>query len=270
VRLNTGLYKSVKSLNCAARALSRAQTGTGQPVGSFSLEDIMSEMMIVEAELREETGRSAARRMRRAGKIPGIIYGGDKPDLPISIEYFVISKLMDIEHFHTSMLEVKVKGSRGKNTVLLKDAQYDPVKDTVSHIDFFRVSASDKVEVEVPVEAINGEKCPGVVAGGMLQTVRHHLEISCRADSIPDNIIVDCSKLEIGDNVHIRDITLPEGVTVPELEEGGEEHNFTLVACIPPIVELAPAEDEEVEGEEGSEADETAAEGEAEEAEEKE
>jgi len=222
----------------------------------------MSDMIIVEAELREETGRSAARRMRRAGKIPGIIYGGGKPDLAISMDYFVISKQLDVEHFHTSMLELKVKGARGKNTVLLKDSQYDPIKDTVTHLDFFRVSGSDEVTVEVPVVPINFEKCPGIVVGGMLNMIRHNLEVTCRADAIPEHIEVDCTGMEIGDAVHIDSVKLPEGAEVQH------DENFTVLALIPPTKMEAEAEDE-AEAPDADATDADAGEGEAE-AEEKE
>lgn len=178
---------------------------------------------VIEAELREETGRAASRRLRRAGKIPGIIYGGGKPDLAISMSYNVISKLLNEELFHTSMLEIKVKGSRGKNTVLLKDTQWDPVLDTVTHLDFFRVSGKDTITMDVPVIAVNVEKCPGVVKGGMVDVVRHSLEITCRADSIPESIEIDCSNLDIGDTVHIDDIPLPEGAEVQH------DVNFTIL-----------------------------------------
>ncbi len=207
--------------------------------------------LVVEAELREESGRSAARRLRRTGKIPGIIYGGDKPDLPISMDYFTISKQLNDEQFHTSMLEVKVKGSRGKNTVLLKASQWDPVKDTVTHLDFFRVSASDSVTVEVPIIAINSEKCPGVVAGGLVDIVRHVLEITCRADTIPDSIEIDCSEMNIGDTVHIEDIPLPEGAEVLH------DVNFTVLNLAAPT--KAEPEPEAVESEAGEEAGEATA-----------
>ncbi|PIP02607.1 MAG: 50S ribosomal protein L25 [Zetaproteobacteria bacterium CG12_big_fil_rev_8_21_14_0_65_54_13] len=178
---------------------------------------------IVEADLRETSGRSASRRLRRAGKIPGIIYGGGKPDLSISMEFFAISNMLDKEEFHTSMLEVKVKGSRGKNTVMLKDTQWDPIKDTVTHLDFLRVSSSDNVTIDVPVVAINEDKCPGVAQGGLVDLIRHSLEVTSRADSIPAHIEIDCAGLEIGDTVHIDDITLPEGAVVHH------EVNFTIL-----------------------------------------
>ncbi len=178
---------------------------------------------IIEAELREETGRSATRRLRRTGKIPGIIYGGGKPDLAITMDYNTVSKLLNEEQFHTSMLEVKVKGSRGKNNVLLKDTQWDPVMDTATHLDFFRVAGKDTITMDVPVIAINYEKAPGVVKGGQIDLIRHSLEITCRADSIPDQIEVDCADMEMGDTIHIDDIPLPEGSEVQH------DVNFTVL-----------------------------------------
>jgi len=179
--------------------------------------------LIVEAELRETTGKGDARRMRRAGFLPGIIYGGGKPDLSITINANAIGKLLNEESFYTSMLEVKVKGKRGKNTVLLKDVQWEPILDTAMHLDFMRVSSTDSVTVEVPVVALNFEKCPGDVAGGLLDVIRHVLEITCRADSIPDAIEVDCANLDIGDTIHIEDVTLPEG------SEVHHDVNFTVL-----------------------------------------
>jgi len=198
---------------------------------------------IVEAELRENSGRSASRRLRRTGKIPAIIYGGDKPDLSISMDYFTISKLLNEETFHTSLLEVNVKGSRGKNTVLLKDTQWDPIKDTVTHLDFFRVATGDMITVDVPVVAIHDEKCPGVVKGGLVDIIRHTLEVSCRADSIPSHIEVDCANLDLGDTIHIEDITLPEGTEVHH------EVNFTVLNLSAQKTDT-PSEEESEESEE--------------------
>lgn len=177
----------------------------------------------LDAELREKTGKAETRRLRKAGKLPAIIYGGDKPDLPILLDANATSKLLNEEHFHASIIEINVAGSRGKNSVLLKDAQWDPIYDTATHLDFLRVSSSDKVHMEVHVVPVNHEKSPGIKAGGLLDIVRHSLEVTCRADSIPEHIEIDCSKMEIGDTVHIEDIKLPDGVTV------AHEVNFTVL-----------------------------------------
>ena len=205
---------------------------------------------VIEAELREETGRSATRRLRRAGKLPGIIYGGGKPDLAITMDYNTVSKLLNEELFHTSILQVNVKGSRGKNSVLIKDSQWDPIMDTATHLDFFRVSASDEITMDVPVVALNADKCPGIVKGGLVDMVRHTLEVTCRADSIPEQIVVDCADLDIGDTVHIDDIALPEGAEVQH------DVNFTILNISAPKA----GSDDEAETDEGEATEEAAAE----------
>ncbi|MDX8392489.1 MAG: 50S ribosomal protein L25/general stress protein Ctc [Mariprofundaceae bacterium] len=206
---------------------------------------------IVEAELREGTGRGAARRMRRAGKMPAVIYGGDKPELPITLDALSIGKLLDQETFYTSIVEINVKGSRGTNKGLVKDVQWHPVRDEAIHVDFHRVSASDIVHVEVPVNAIGFDQSPGNITGGILETIRHSLEVACRADSIPDAIDIFCAQLDIGDAVHVEDIALLTGVEIPH------DMNFTVLSVAAPKIEAEPVEDE-VEVTEGE-----AAEGEA-------
>jgi len=184
---------------------------------------------VLEAELREDLGKAHTRRLRRAGKLPGIIYGGDKPDLPITLDYNEIAKIMlRDEAFYTSMLEIKVKGKRGKNTVLLKDTQWDSIYDTPMHLDFFRVSGKDSVTVSVPVHPINVDICPGVKAGGALQVIRHELEVTCRADAIPDQVEIDCSAFELDQIVHIEDIDFPEGLEVIH------DVNFTVLSIAAP------------------------------------
>jgi len=196
--------------------------------------------LTIHAELRETTGKANARRMRRAGQIPGIIYGGGKPDLAITLDANATGKFLNTDEFHTSMLEVTVKGKRGKNTVLLKDVQWDSITDNPMHLDFFRVSSSDIVTMDIPVEAINSDTCPGVTQGGMLSLVRYTLEVSSRADAIPDCIEIDCANLEIGDSIHIEDVTLPAGCEVHH------DVNFTVLAVVAPTVETEEDDEEAV------------------------
>jgi len=203
----------------------------------------------IEAELREGTGRSLARRLRHAGLVPAIIYGGDKPDLPITLNNIALRKPLADPAFYTSLLKVKIKGKKATETVLLKDAQWHPVHEGIMHIDFYRVSASDTVTVEIPVHALNADKCPGVIQGGRLDMVRHVLEVSCRADAIPDSIEIECGTLELGDTIHIDDITLPEGTEVQH------EVNFTVLNLATP----KGTTEDEAEDEEGAEDSEEAA-----------
>ncbi|MDQ6971091.1 MAG: 50S ribosomal protein L25/general stress protein Ctc [Mariprofundaceae bacterium] len=193
---------------------------------------------VLEAELREKTGRGEARRLRRDGKLLAVIYGGDKPELAITLNAMDTAKLLNQEAFYTSIVEVKVKGSRGSNKGLVKDVQWHPVRDQAMHIDFHRVSSSDVVQIEVPINPINFEKCPGIVKGGIMETIRHALEVTCRADSIPEAIDVDCAALDVGDSVHVEDLPLPDGV------EAQHDVNFTILAIAAPKVEEVASEDE--------------------------
>lgn len=193
---------------------------------------------VLEAELRENTGKAHTRRLRREGKLPGIIYGGGKPDLPIILDYNETAKIMmRDEAFYTSMIEVKVKGKRGKNTVLLKATQWDSIYDTPTHLDFHRVAATDSIHASVPIHTINVETCPGVKEGGKLQMIRHELEVVCRADSIPDFIEIDCANYALDTTVHIDDIALPDGVEVPH------EANFTILNIAAPKGQAVEAEE---------------------------
>lgn len=199
---------------------------------------------ILDAEIREKTGKGESRRLRRQGKLPGILYGGNKPEAALCVNSHVLSKLIEDKAFLTSMIELKIKGSRAKNTALVKEVQWDPITDFPVHIDFQRVSSKDTVHIEVPVNTINHEKCPGAIKGGFFDIVRHTLEIVCRADVIPDGINIDCSDLDIGDVVHVEDIPLPEGVEIPH------ESNFTVLTVLSPTVSEAEAETEGEESEE--------------------
>jgi len=193
---------------------------------------------VIEADLREKTGRGEARRMRRAGLMPAVIYGGDKPELAITLDTMSTSKLLDKEAFYSSIVEINVKGSRGANKALVKDVQWHPVRDEAIHIDFFRVSSSDQVHMEVPVHVANAETSVGVKKGGLVEIIRHSLELTCRADSIPDHIEVDITALDIGDSIHIEDVVLPDGVVAQH------EVNFTVLTIAAPKVEKEEDEDE--------------------------
>ncbi len=193
---------------------------------------------VLEAELREKTGRGEARRLRRAGKLPAVIYGGGKPEIPVTLNALSTSKLLNTEVFHTSIVEIRVKGARGTNKGLVKEVQWHPVRDEAMHIDFLRVSSSDTVHMEVPVRASNHEKCPGVVKGGLVEVIRHVLEVTCRADHIPESIDVDCGNLDIGDSVHVEDLELSEGVEVLH------DVNFTVLTIAAPTKMEAPTVEE--------------------------
>ena len=192
---------------------------------------------VLQAERRAKTGGRTARRVRRAGKVPGIIYGGGKAPVPIALPKTVLAKHLAEEHFHATMIEIALPDE--KATVVLKDVQYDPLTDEPIHVDFQRVRASDRIHITLPVVAVNQEQSPGLTRGGVLEVVRHELEVVCRADAIPEHIEVDCSGLDIGDAVHVEDLKLPAGVEVPH------EVNFTVLTIAAPTV---GGEEESAEG----------------------
>ena len=198
---------------------------------------------VLEAEVRTRTGGKRARRLRKQGKVPGIVYGGGKDPVPIALPKNLIAKYLAEEHFHATMIELRMPEETA--SVILKEAQYDPITDEPIHVDFQRVQASDRVYVTLPVVAVNYEKCPGVARGGVLEIERHELEVVCRADSIPEHIEVDCSNLDIGDVVHVEDLVLPEGVEIPH------GVNFTVLTIAAPTV--STEEESAGEGEETSE-----------------
>ncbi len=223
----------------------------------------MAEISIIPADRRERAGKGPARAARRAGRVPGVIYGSKKEPALVSLERVALDKELRSGTFLTSVYDVQVGDD--KERVLPRDVQFDPVTDWPIHVDFLRVSATTTVTVAVPVHFLNEERSPGLKRGGLLNVVRHEVELTCRADAIPSTIEVDLSGLEIGDSIHISTIALPEGVS-PTITD----RDFTVATiAAPTVVREEAAEEaeavEERELEEGVEAPEEAAEEAAEE-----
>jgi large subunit ribosomal protein L25 len=170
----------------------------------------MPEIISLSAEPRANVGKGAARAMRRAGRVPGIIYGDSKEPMPISFEPRELSRALGRAGFFATLVDVSVEGA--VHRTLARDVQYHPVNDAALHVDFMRVGADARVNVSVPVGFINQDRSPGLRRGGILNVVRHSIDIVCAVDAIPDRLVVDLSGLEIGDSVHVESITLPEGV----------------------------------------------------------
>jgi large subunit ribosomal protein L25 len=194
------------------------------------------------AERRERAGKGAARATRRAGRIPGVIYGNKQEPVLISIEPRHLQRELQKAGFFATLFDLELDGQRHR--VLARDVQFDPVTDRPLHIDFLRVAADTKVNVEVPVVFINEELSPGLKRGGVLNVVRHEIELICAADQIPTSITVDLQGLEIGDTVHISTVKLPEGVT-PAITD----RDFTVASIAAPTVAPVEAETAETEGE---------------------
>ena len=222
----------------------------------------MSDVIELPAAERERAGKGPARAARRAGQVPGVIYGAKKDPIMIAVENRRLNKLLNSGGFFSTLFDLKV-GSKSER-VLPRDVQFDPVTDQPVHVDFLRVSAATNVTVQVPVNFLNEDACQGLVEGGVLNVVRYEIELSCRADAIPQQIDIDLTGLQIGDGVHISMVSLPDGV-----EPTITDRDFTIATIVAPTgvkdeAAEAAAEAAEAEGEvEGEAPDEAPAEGES-------
>ena len=217
----------------------------------------MSDVQTLLAEAKDRAGKGAARAARRAGRIPAVIYGAKKPPVMISLAPRDLDREISGGGFFATLYDVQVADN--KERVLARDLQLHPVSDRPLHVDFLRVSAATEVTVQVPCSFNNEEESPGLKRGGVLNIVRHELELLCRADTIPHQIDVDLTGLEIGDSIHISEVSLPEGVQ-PTITD----RDFTIASIAAPSViaeEAAEAaEGEDLEGLEGEEVPEEGAE----------
>jgi large subunit ribosomal protein L25 len=179
------------------------------------------------------------------GMVPGIIYGKGTEPTKIAFENKALQKLMHSGSFYSTILDIEIEGKIEK--ILPKQLQYHPVTDKLIHFDFLRVQNDTKVTVEVPVQFLNQDTCPGLKKGGVLNLVRRDVELSCNAINIPDNLKFDLGSSEIGDSIKISNIDLPEGVT-PTISD----RDFVIATLAPPTVEVEtkPTEAEETSAEE--------------------
>jgi large subunit ribosomal protein L25 len=185
------------------------------------MEHSMAQTAELKAQARSGVGKGAARAVRRQGLIPAVIYGDKKAPLPVSLSYKEAMKRIYAGGFLSHVITLDVDGE--KHLVIPRDYQLDPVSDKAMHVDFLRVGAGTRLNVEVHVSFVNEAQSPG------LNVVRHTVELSCPADAIPEEVRVDLTGLDIGDSVHIDAVTLPEGVR-PTITD----RNFTIVTIVAP------------------------------------
>ncbi len=165
----------------------------------------------LDVEVRENTGTGPARASRNDGFVPGVLYGGKKGAVAIALRQNEVLKALNSGSFLANMIEISHKGEKQK--VITKDVQFHPVSDMPLHVDFYRVDEDSIIDVEVSVHFIGEDNSPGIRHGGVLNVVRHAIEVSCPAGQIPESIEVDISKLEIGDSLHISQVSLPDNVS---------------------------------------------------------
>ena len=202
-------------------------------------------------ERSKDTGSTYS--MLSKGMVPGIVYGKDTEPTKIAFENKILQKLMHSGAFYSTILDIDIGGKAEK--VLPKQLQYHPVTDKLIHFDFLRVQDDTKVTVEIPVEFLNQETCPGLKKGGVLNLVRREVELSCNANNIPDKLKFDLISSEIGDSIKISNIELPEGV-MPTITD----RDFVVATLVPPTVEVEetkPVEEDEESTEESKDGDKT-------------
>lgn len=214
------------------------------------------------AEVRENTGKGAARALRREGKIPAIIYGGKKEEQKIATDANELFKTYLRGNFQSKLLDLDF--GKEKVRVIPCDIQLHPVTDAPLHADFKRVNNDSKVHVWIHVKFLNADKAPGLKRGGVLSIVRREIELICRADSIPTVLEIDLAGVKIGESLHSHSITFPEGV-----EPAIKDRDFTIATIVGRTMKTEEEEDEAAaaaaeaateaaEGEEGAEGEEKA------------
>jgi large subunit ribosomal protein L25 len=216
---------------------------------------MMSDQLVLSAETRDRGGKGASRELRRSGRVPAVVYGGKEEPLMIHVEEKLLMKQLMTGHFMNSIVMIEVDGKKVRT--LPKDVAFHPVKDRPIHADFLRISKDATVTVAVPVVFINEELSPGLKRGGVLNIVRHELELVCDADKMPDDIQIDVTGYDVGDSIHISAVTLPKGS-----ESAITDRDFTIATIIAPSAMKSSgggdADDAEGEGEAAAEGGEEA------------
>ena len=203
----------------------------------------MSDNLNLSATKRDRAGKGSARAARRSGLIPAVIYGGKIAPETININANTFTKMMNQPGIMSNVINLEVEGK--STNVLARDIQFHPVNDRPLHIDFLRITASSTVTAMVPVNFINEDTSPGLKGGGVLNVVRHEIEMNCSAINIPESLTVDLAGTDIGDSIHISAIALPD-----DAQPTITDRDFTIATIAAPTVEVETSDDETAEQEE--------------------
>lgn len=208
----------------------------------------MADLFTLDAQVRNDEGKGASRRLRRLNNlVPAVVYGEDKPAQSIAIELRVLSKALENEAFYSHILTLNIDGQAQK--AVLKDVQRHPAKGFAMHADFMRISADHKIHMHVPLHFLNEEKCKGVkLQGGTISHQVVELEVVCLPNDLPEYIEVDMTDIEAGQTVHLTDLNLPEGVESAALLQG-EDHDIAIAMVLSPRGGDSSSEEESAEGE---------------------
>ena len=202
----------------------------------------MSDQLTLSAETRNGAGKGASRELRRQNRVPAVIYGNKQEPELIHVEEKALVKLLMTGHFSNSVVEIELGGK--KQITIPKDVAFHPVSDRPTHVDFLRIVKGAKVDIEVPVVFINEDASPGLKRGGVLNIVRHELELICENDKIPDDIQIDVAGFDIGDSIHISHVKLPKGS-----ESKITDRDFTIATIVAPSALKSTEGDTTAEGE---------------------
>lgn len=184
------------------------------------------------AESRNSLGKSASRRLRRSGRIPGTIYGASKEPQSISLLHDDVLHRLDHEAFYSTVLTLNVDAQ--SEPVVVKDLQRHPYKPDILHIDFLRIDEKQKITMRVPLHFTNEQQCVGVKSGGgVIGRIMTELEINCLPKDLPEYIEVDMANVQVGESVHLSDINLPEGVEIYALLSGGDASASVATVSLP-------------------------------------
>jgi large subunit ribosomal protein L25 len=186
----------------------------------------MATVKELKATARPKSGKGAARAERRAGRVPGVIYGNNQPPLTISVDDRELRQRILAGRFLTTLFDVDLEGK--KHRVIPRDFHLDPVKDFPIHVDFMRLGEGATIRISVPLHVVKAESAPGVKRGGTVNIVAHAVDLECSVENIPQFIEVDVGSLEIGYSLHLSDVKLPTGVKALTREDA------TLVTIVPP------------------------------------
>ncbi|MDO9127666.1 50S ribosomal protein L25/general stress protein Ctc [Parvibaculum sp.] len=201
----------------------------------------MAETQTLKAEAREKGSKGAVRSLRREGRVPAVIYGDKQSPELIAISYKDVSALYQTGTFMSHVLDVEIGGKTER--VIPRDVQFEPVRDFIIHVDFLRLGRNATVTVDVPVHFHNHEASPGIKAGGVLNIVRHEVELVCPADAIPEQLDIDLAGYEMGVSIHISAVTLPKGVA-PTITD----RDFTIATIAAPAAVVSADNEAKAEG----------------------
>ncbi len=199
----------------------------------------------VNAELRDDLGKGASRRLRRTNRIPGIIYGAGRDPRAVSVEHHKVLKFIEDEAFFTSILELSADGGK-RQKVILRDMQRHPSKPIIMHMDFQRISDNEELHMNIPLHFLNEDDSPAAKTAGII--IAHQItevEVACLPANLPEYIEIDIVDFKEGDIVRLSDIKLPEGVTLTAFSHGDEAEHDEVVISTTHVVAIATEESTE-------------------------